>query len=118
MYASYRDTEMNVLIWLKEKGILDHGTAVGQSEKCVEEANELKDACVAYTEAKAAGDEAAMAKALHEARDACGDTLVTLVATSALLDIDVIQCFQQAYLEIKPRKGRMMPDGKFHKESV
>jgi phosphoribosyl-ATP pyrophosphohydrolase len=101
-YASYRDLETKVLIWGDARGITKHGTALGQAKKVREEALELYDAIVH-------GD-------IPAAKDAIGDTLVTLIMVAAKLDVDVVQCLALAYDEIKDRKGRMGPDGIFHKE--
>lgn len=99
---SFAATEHAVMRWAQERGIYEHGTAIGQAEKTLEEAQELIDAIKA-------SDKAAIA-------DAIGDVLVTLVNVGALTDLDVRECFYKAYLEIKDRKGQMKADGKFHKE--
>jgi hypothetical protein len=113
-YASYRDIETKVLIWADEKGITRYGTAVGQAEKCVEEAEELLAAVRDLAQLTPGSN--AHAEATAKAIDGIGDTLVTLVMVGAKLDVDVVTCFAHAYNEIKNRKGRMGPDGKFHKE--
>jgi uncharacterized protein YabN with tetrapyrrole methylase and pyrophosphatase domain len=100
---SYSATEFAVMRWAQDRGIYAHGTALGQAEKTLEEAQELIDAIKA-------NDKAAIA-------DAIGDVLVTLVNVGALTDLDVRECFYKAYLEIKDRTGRMMSDGTFHKEA-
>lgn len=102
-YASYRDTETKVLMWGDARGITKHGTALGQAKKTREEAQELYDAILHNDREKI--------------KDGIGDTLVTLVMIGALVDLDVVQCFAHAYNEIKDRKGRMGPDGIFHKET-
>ena len=102
-YASYRDIETKVLMWGDARGITKNGTAEGQAKKTVEEACELLGAVLV-------GD-------MDKAKDAIGDVLVTLVMVGAKLDVDVIQCFRDAYLEIKDRKGYLGPDGIFHKQA-
>lgn len=101
-YASYRALETKILMWGDARGITKHGTAVGQAKKTVEEACELLSAVMV-------GD-------IDKAKDGIGDTLVTLIMVAAKLDVDVVQCLALAYDEIKDRKGRMGPDGIFHKE--
>jgi NTP pyrophosphatase (non-canonical NTP hydrolase) len=98
---SFGMTEFEVMRWSEEKGILKYGTALGQATKTLEEAQELLDAVKA-------NDRPAIA-------DAIGDVMVTLVNVAALTDMDVRQCFYQAYLEIKDRKGEMRSDGIFYK---
>ena len=100
---SYAATEFAVMRWAQDRGIYTHGTALGQAEKTLEEAQELIDAIKIGSK--------------PQASDAIGDVLVTLVNCAALLDLDVRQCFYEAYQEIKDRKGQMKADGKFHKEA-
>ena len=99
----YPYLESKVRAWGAAKGILQYGTAEGQAKKTVEEANELLDAI--------------RANDLAAAKDAIGDTLVTLIMAAAKLDVDVLTCLAMAYDQIKDRKGHMGPDGIFHKEA-
>ena len=48
-------------------------------------------------------------------KDAIGDTLVTIIVLAHQLDLDVIECLNIAYEEIKNRKGKMI-NGTFVKE--
>lgn len=48
-------------------------------------------------------------------KDAIGDTLVTIIVLAHQLDLDVTECLDIAYEEIKNRKGRMV-NGTFVKE--
>lgn len=100
---SFSMTEFEVLRWSEARGILKHGTALGQAKKTLEEAQELIDAINA-------NDKEAIA-------DAIGDVMVTLVNVAALTDLDVRKCFYGAYLEIKDRRGEMRSDGIFYKEA-
>lgn len=102
--SSYRDVEMKVLMWADARQITKNGTAIGQAKKTLEEAGEL-------IEAVAKGDKDA-------ARDAIGDVLVTLVMVGALLDVDVIDCFKDAYEQIKNRRGHMNAAGQFVKDAA
>lgn len=100
---SYRAIEMDVLMWGDARGITKNGTPLGQATKTLEEATEL-------VVAVAKGDR-------EGAIDAIGDVLVTLVMVGALLDVDVLDCFETAYNQIKDRKGYLNADGVFVKES-
>jgi phosphoribosyl-ATP pyrophosphohydrolase len=100
---SYRDIEMKVLEWGDARLITKHGTPIGQARKTLEEAGELLEAC-------ATSDREAV-------KDAIGDVLVTLVMVGALLDLDVIECVDHAYQQIKDRKGYLGADGIFHKQA-
>lgn len=48
-------------------------------------------------------------------KDAIGDTLVTIIVLAHQLDLDVTECLNIAYKEIKNRKGKMI-NGTFVKE--
>ena len=48
-------------------------------------------------------------------KDAVGDTLVTIIVLAHQLDLDVTECLNIAYEEIKNRKGKMI-NGTFVKE--
>jgi NTP pyrophosphatase (non-canonical NTP hydrolase) len=100
---SFGMTEFQVMQWAQERGIYENGTALGQAKKTLEEAGELL-AAVAANDRK-------------EIADAIGDVMVTLVNVAVLTDMDVRQCFYNAYKVIEPRKGYMNKNGQFVKES-
>jgi phosphoribosyl-ATP pyrophosphohydrolase len=99
---SYSSTEFAVMQWAQARGIYDNGTALGQAKKTLEEAGELLAAI-------AANDR-------EEIADAIGDVMVTLVNVGVLCDLDLRQCFYNAYKVIEPRKGYMNKAGQFVKE--
>ena len=99
---SFGMTEFQVMQWAAARGIYENGTALGQAKKTVEEAGELLAAV-------AANDFAEIA-------DAIGDVMVTLVNVGVLCDMDLRQCFYNAYKVIEHRKGYMNKDGQFVKE--
>jgi hypothetical protein len=49
-------------------------------------------------------------------KDAYGDILVTLIMGCACADLDLVECLNGAYDEIKNRKGYLNSDGIFVKE--
>lgn len=100
---SFGMTEFAVMQWAAARGIYENGTALGQASKTVEEACELLIAI-------AKNDKAEIA-------DAIGDVMVTLVNVGVLTDLDVRQCFYNAYKVIEHRKGHMDKSGKFVKEA-
>ena len=100
---SFGSTEFAVMQWAQARGIYENGTALGQASKTVEEACELLVAI-------AKNDKAEIA-------DAIGDVMVTLVNVGVLTDLDVRQCFYNAYKVIEHRKGYLNKDGVFVKES-
>ena len=99
---SYAKTEMLVLQWGEDRGIVQNSTPYAQAVKTREELLELFTAI-------AKGDRAEMA-------DAYGDILVTLVMGCACADLDLVECFKGAYEEIKDRKGYLNEDGLFIKQ--
>jgi len=83
-------------------GIVQNSTPAAQAKKTLEELDELYAAI-------AKGDREEMA-------DAYGDILVTLVMGCACADLDLVECFEKAYEEIKDRSGTMGADGIFYKD--
>lgn len=100
---SFGMTEFQVMQWAEARGIYENGTALGQASKTVEEACELLVAI-------AKNDKAEIA-------DAIGDVMVTLVNVGVLTDLDIRQCFYNAYKVIEHRKGYLNKNGVFVKES-
>ena len=100
---SYSEVEMKVIQWGEARGIVQNATAQSQAIKTLEEVTELFDAI--------------NKKDLPAAKDAVGDIVVTLIMVCAVLDIDLVQCLQSAYSEIKDRKGYLTKEGIFVKET-
>lgn len=134
---SYRDLEMKVIQWSEARKIIPNSTPVAQTRKTAEETTELVEAA---TKLKVIADMEAMfpaltlhrvdgtwgkfrpfleykAKAMDEFKDAVGDILVTCINACALADVDMVDCLEGAYDEIKNRRGTLMPNGIFVKEA-
>ena len=101
---SYANVEIKVIQWGEARGIVQNSTAYAQAIKTQEELNEL-------FEAISKQDVAAM-------KDAYGDILVTLIMGCACADLDLVECLNGAYDEIKNRKGYLNKEGIFVKEST
>jgi NTP pyrophosphatase (non-canonical NTP hydrolase) len=99
---SFADLEMKVIQWSEARKIIPNSTPEAQFIKLQEEVNELRDAL--------------FAKDKHEAIDAIGDCTVVLLNICALMDVNFTDCLEQAYNEIKDRKGTLGADGIFVKE--
>lgn len=54
---------------------------------------------------------------IDELRDGIGDVIVTLVILAQQNGMTLYECLEQAYNEIKDRKGVMSKDGSFIKQS-
>ena len=100
---SYREIEIEVLRWAEARQIIPNSNAMAQAVKTVEEVGELLSAINKK-------DKAAI-------KDAYGDILVTMIIGAALVDVDLIDCLDGAYREIKDRKGTLGADGIFVKEA-
>jgi NTP pyrophosphatase (non-canonical NTP hydrolase) len=53
----------------------------------------------------------------HEIKDAIGDIYVTLRGVCLTYGVKMDDCINQAYEEIKDRKGYLTPEGMFVKET-
>ena len=91
-----------VVVWAKDRGILDQGTIEGQLKKLQEEMDELKEAWEKDDRTEYA--------------DAIGDCAVVLIILAEMYGLDYKDCLGAAYGEIVTRKGRMV-DGVFVKEA-
>lgn len=85
--------------WAKDKG-LDQAESSKQMLKTVEEVGEVASALAR--------------KEKDALRDGIGDVVVTLIILAMQNDMDLYECLNQAYNEIKGRKG-VMVDGVFVK---
>jgi len=132
-FITLKTTQMKTLIenvkrWGHEKGILGldgKGTLQGQSKKMIEEANETLVAVSQYSTFSdlptLGGEFEKIMKDEHqrlytECCDGIGDTLVTLILLSEMLNTDIMTCLQLAYETISERKGQMV-NGVFVKEN-
>jgi len=88
--------------WMKDRGITDNGTAMGQAIKTLEETTELLDA-INHNDTDLI-------------IDAVGDIYVTLRGVCQVMDIPFDKCVEAAYNEIKDRKGYLSAGGVFVKE--
>lgn len=90
-----------IVEWGKDKGILSKGTVVTQFAKLIEEVTELGEGIEKQSE--------------EEIKDAIGDSVVVLTLLAKLCNMNIEDCIQSAYNEIKNRTGRM-EGGQFIKD--
>lgn len=100
--ATFQALEIDVIRWAEARQIIPNSTPQAQFIKAVSEMGELADAL--------------SKKNTHDIQDAVGDVTVCLINMCALLDINLTDCLQMAYLQIKDRKGTLLPSGVFVKE--
>ena len=101
--SSFAEVELDVIRWSEQRRIIPNSTPLAQSIKAVEEINELVDALREGNK--------------FNAIDAVGDTVVCLINVCALLDVNLVDCLEAAYEQIKDRRGYMNAEGIFVKEA-
>jgi len=89
--------------WAQDRGIYDKGNSHTQYVKLMEEAGELAQAL--------------LKKDSYEIKDAIGDMVVVLTNLAALEGMQIENCIESAYNEIKSRKGKMT-NGTFVKQTL
>lgn len=99
---SYSELEIQIIQWAEARKIIPNSKPATQLLKAVSELGELCDAEIKGDVAKK--------------KDGVGDVMVCLINYCALNDIDLVECMQLAYDEIKDRKGTTLPNGVFVKE--
>jgi len=99
---SYADIEMKIIQWAEARKIIQNSNPESQLLKAVSEMGELADATIK-------NDEEAIV-------DAVGDVMVCLVNYCALQDINLVDCMEVAYDQIKNRRGSLLPNGVFKKD--
>jgi NTP pyrophosphatase (non-canonical NTP hydrolase) len=101
---SYANVEMKIIQWAEARRIIPNSTPETQLLKAVSEMGELADATIK-------NDQEAIV-------DSVGDVMVCLVNYCALQDINLVDCMEVAYDQIKNRRGTLLPNGVFQKETT
>ena len=99
---SYANIEMKIIQWSEARKIIPNSNPESQLLKAVSEMGELADATIKHD------NEAVI--------DAVGDVMVCLINYCVLQDINLVNCMEVAYDQIKNRKGTLLPNGVFQKE--
>ena len=100
--------------WAKARQIIPNSSPMAQAMKGMEEAAEWFQAATAIS--LLSKDDPQYQHWLDKFKDGVGDTLVCIVNSAALANVNVIECFNIAYNEIKDRSGKMNEKGIFVKE--
>jgi NTP pyrophosphatase (non-canonical NTP hydrolase) len=98
---SYASIEMKILQWSEARKIIPNSTPETQLLKAMSELGELADATIK--------------KDKDGIVDGVGDVMVCLVNYCALQDINLVSCMEEAYSQIKDRRGTLLPNGLFVK---
>lgn len=99
---SYPEIELNIIRWAEARKIIPNSNPESQLLKAVSEMGELADATIK--------------KDREAVIDAVGDVMVCLINYCALQDINLVDCMEVAYDQIKNRRGTLLPNGIFQKE--
>jgi NTP pyrophosphatase (non-canonical NTP hydrolase) len=101
---SYADIEIRIIQWAEARKIIPNSTPDIQLLKAMSEMGELADATI---------------KDDREAiEDAVGDVMVCLINYCALQDLNLVDCMEVAYDQIKNRRGILLPNGVFQKDAT
>jgi NTP pyrophosphatase (non-canonical NTP hydrolase) len=98
---NYPEVEMEIVRWLENRKIIPNSSPEVQLLKAVSELGELADATIK--------------KDHDEIVDSVGDVMVCLISYCALQNINITDCMEVAYGQIKHRKGMLLPNGVFVK---
>lgn len=90
-----------IIDWGKERGIVKQDNHKNQLLKTISELGELSDAILKND--------------LDEIIDGIGDVQVTLILLAKNCGLDIVECLESAYNEIKDRTGKTV-DGTFIKD--
>jgi hypothetical protein len=99
---SYESIEMEIVRWSEARKIIPNSTPATQLLKALSELGELADATIKDD--------------LGQIKDGVGDVMVCLINYCALQDINLVDCMESAFREIKDRKGTLLENGVFVKD--
>lgn len=101
MMTTLEDLESNIVQWHRDRNLIEGATDKDQVCKLIQEVGELSDnVCKG-----------------RDVTDDIGDCIVVLINIAERNGLSLQECMQEAYDDIKDRKGRMV-DGIFVKEEV
>jgi NTP pyrophosphatase (non-canonical NTP hydrolase) len=101
---SYANVEMRIIQWSEARKIIPNSNPESQLLKAVSEMGELADATIK--------------KDKEAVIDAVGDVMVCLINYCVLQDINLVQCMEVAYDQIKNRGGTLLPNGVFQRDAT
>jgi NTP pyrophosphatase (non-canonical NTP hydrolase) len=110
--------ELDVIRWAEARKIIPNSDIAAQARKTLEEAGELLEAAASLKALAHCGSEFDLLVWKDKYEDAVGDVVVTLIIGCALADINLTDCLAKAYNEIKDRRGYLLEDGIFVKETT
>jgi NTP pyrophosphatase (non-canonical NTP hydrolase) len=112
--STFEQTEAKVIQWANDRQIVAFSNPLAQARKTLEETGELLEAASAMT----CCEDYLLSGYQAEYKDALGDVLVTLIVGAACADVNLLDCLELAYEQIKDRKGHLRADGVFVKDAA
>ena len=119
--SNINDFQRKISDWASERGIFDKSNPMRQLGKTMEEVDELRLHIQTWRDVVGTKGRCPTSKvdALEQLRemikDDIGDVIVTLSIQASMFGLTLSECLDQAYNDIKNRKGKMI-DGMFVKE--
>jgi NTP pyrophosphatase (non-canonical NTP hydrolase) len=101
---SYANVEIRIIQWAEARKIIPNSNPETQLLKAMSELGELADATIKRDK--------------EEIADGVGDVMTALVIYCALQDINLVNCMEIAFDQIKSRKGVLLPNGLFVRETI
>jgi len=101
---SYPSVPNKIIQWSEARKIIPNSNPESQLLKAVSEIGELADATIK--------------KDREAIVDSVGDVMVCLINYCALQDINLVNCMEVAYDQIKNRKGILLPNGVFKRDAT
>jgi len=101
---SFAEIELQIIRWSEARRIIPNSSPETQLLKAMSELGELADATIK--------------KDQEAVIDAVGDVMVCLINYCALQDLNLVNCMEIAYDQIKSRKGVLLPNGLFVKDAT
>ena len=95
----YEELQKKVIQWAKDRNIFENSTAIKQIHKTREELYETLRALRDLEDGK---------ESMLDVADGIGDMLVTIILLANIVGLDSVDCLEDAYEEIKNRKGKMV----------
>lgn len=119
----YEQLSQLVIEWGGDKGIFDASTPLRQLDKTQEELDETKEALSSLNDLGYQLDlmqeigvpTKTKEEIMSEVKDGIGDMLVTIILLAKMVELDTVDCLNEAYNVIKSRTGKMV-DGQFVKD--
>jgi len=99
---SYAEVELQIIRWAEARKIIPNSTPEVQLLKAISEMGELADATIKNDQ--------------ETIVDSVGDVMVCLINYCALQDLNLVDCMEIAYDQIKNRRGTLLPNGVFQKD--